>query len=157
MIWRFFLYCTYLLSSTFIFSQNTHPIILLHGFLGWGRDEMSDYYYWGGQMDLQSELINAGYNVHTVSVGPISPNWDRAIETFYQIKGGQVDYGNDKAQNFNIIQRPLMKNYDGLFPKWDADHPVHIISHSQGGQTARMLEILLKESFPGENSPLLSN
>jgi triacylglycerol lipase len=34
---------------------------------------------------------------------------------------------------------------------------VHIISHSQGGQTARQLEILLKETYSGEGSPLLSN
>ena len=106
MICRSFVLVTYLFSFSILFSQNDHPIILLHGFLGWGREEMSEYYYWGGEMDLQSELINAGYDVHTVSVGPISPNWDRAIEAFYQIKGGQVDYGNEKAQNYDIIQRP---------------------------------------------------
>ena len=49
-------------------------------------------------MDLESELKDIGFTVYTVSVGPISPNWDRAIEAFYQIKGGQVDYGNEKAQ-----------------------------------------------------------
>ena len=38
-------------------------------------------------MDLETELKSKGFDVYTVSVGPISPNWDRAIETFYQIKG----------------------------------------------------------------------
>ena len=108
-------------------------------------------------MDLESELRGAGFEVYTVSVGPISPNWDRAIEAFYQIKGGQVDYGNEKAQKYGIIQRPTKKKYDGLFPEWDAQYPIHIISHSQGGQTARMLELLLKRSNPNEDSPLLSN
>ena len=108
-------------------------------------------------MDLESGLRDAGFEVYTVSVGPISPNWDRAIEAFYQIKGGQVDYGNEKAQKHGIIQRPTNKKYDGLFPEWDAQHPIHIISHSQGGQTARMLELLLKRSIPNEDSPLLSN
>ena len=144
------------ISISGLFSQNSCPIILIHGFLGWGRDEMAGYYYWGGRMDLETKLKNAGFEVYTVSVGPISPSWDRAIETFYQIKGGQVDYGNDKAKKYDIIQKPLNKTYDGLYPKWDEKHPVHILSHSQGGQTARMLELLLKESYAGEGSPLLS-
>ena len=125
--------------------------------MGWGREEMIGYYYWGGKMDLESELRALGYNVYTVSVGPISPNWDRAIEVFYQIKGGQVDYGNEKAQKYNIKQTPAEKNYPGLYPQWDSDHPIHIISHSMGGQTARMLELLLKTSITAENSPLLTN
>ena len=108
-------------------------------------------------MDLETKLNNEGFEVYTVSVGPISSSWDRAIEAFYQIKGGQVDYGNDKAKKYGIIQKPLNKTYEGLYPKWDEKHPVHILSHSQGGQTARMLELLLKESYGGEDSPLLSN
>ena len=140
-----------------IAAKNNYPIILIHGFLGWGRDEMADYYYWGGQKDLEAVLRQEGYEVYTVSVGPISTNFDRAIEAFYQIKGGQVDYGNEKAEKFGIVQRPPQKNYSGMYPAWDADHPIHIISHSQGGQTARMLEILLKKSFLGEESSLLGN
>ena len=147
----------YFFSSSILFSQNSHPIVLIHGFLGWGRDEMAGYYYWGGRMDLEAELKNAGFNVYTVSVGPISTNWDRALEAFYQIKGGQLDYGNIKAKEHGIIQKPMHKQYEGLYPIWDAAHPIHIISHSQGGQTARMLEILLKQSIKGEDSPLLSN
>ena len=131
-----------------LFSQNTYPIILIHGFLGWGRDEMAGYYYWGGKTDLETELKSSGYEVYTVSVGPISPNWDRAIEAFYQIKGGQVDYGNEKAEQYGIIQRPSGKNYTGLYPQWDEKHPVHLIGHSQGGSTAKMLEVLLKNSIP---------
>ena len=103
MIRRFSFFFTFLFSFSLVSAKNTHPIILIHGFLGWGRDEMAGYYYWGGRMDLQSELRSAGYDVHTVSVGPISSNWDRAIEAFYQIKGGQVDYGYKKGQKHEII------------------------------------------------------
>ena len=83
----FFSSCIFI-SISGLFSQNSCPIVLIHGFLGWGRDEMAGYYYWGGRMDLESELKNAGFEVYSVSVGPISPGWDRAIEAFYQIKGG---------------------------------------------------------------------
>ena len=79
----FFFIVTIIMSVSDIFSQNNYPIILVHGFLGWGRDEMAEYYYWGGRMDLETELKNAGFEVYAVSVGPISSNWDRAIETFY--------------------------------------------------------------------------
>ena len=128
----------------------------MHGFLGWGRDEMGSYYYWGGKTDMETELEKAGYRVYTVSMGPVSPNWHRAIEAFYQIKGGQIDYGIDEAEKTGIIQKPEGKIYDGLYPEWGTDHPVHIVGHSQGGLTARMLEVLLDSVFVGEDSPLLS-
>ncbi len=145
-----------LLLPVLVFAENRHPIILLHGFIGWGRDEMKGYYYWGGKTDLEQYLRDEGFEVYTVSVGPISSNWDRAVETFYQIKGGQVDYGIAHSKEYGLIRKPPVKNYPGLYPEWDADHPVHIIAHSMGGQTARMLEILLKETFHGEESHLLS-
>ena len=139
-----------------IFASNRHPIILMHGFMGWGRDEMAGYYYWGGFTDLEEYLRSEGYEVYTVSMGPISSNWDRAIEAFYQIKGGQVDYGSSHSSQYGIIQKPNGKMYDGLFKQWDANHPIHIISHSQGGQTARMLEYLLQIEYNNEDSKLLS-
>ena len=59
MSYRFpsFLIC--LLFYTNVFCQNAYPIILIHGFLGWGRDEMSGYYYWGGKTDLETGILNA--------------------------------------------------------------------------------------------------
>ena len=142
---------------TFLNASVKTPIILMHGFIGWGRDEMNGYDYWGGTIDLESYLISEGFEVYTVSMGPISSNWDRAIEAFYQIKGGQVNYGLKHSEEYGIIQSPNNKKYDGYYPIWDTNHPVHIIAHSQGGQTARMLEYILKYNNPDEDSELLSN
>ena len=139
-----------------LFSLGKPPIILIHGFMGWGREEMNEYYYWGGVTDLQEYLKSEGFEVYTVSVGPISSNWDRAIEAFYQIKGGEVDYGISHSKEYNIIQKPDGKLYEGFYPEWDEHHPIHIITHSQGGQTARMLEYLLQNEFEDENSEILS-
>ena len=83
---------------------NINPATLL----GWGREEISDTYYWGGQHDIEQYLRNKGYRVISVSIGPISSSYDCAIETFYQIKGGQVDYGQTKAKDLNIIQTELL-------------------------------------------------
>jgi len=145
------------LLSSFAFAENSYPIILLHGFIGWGRDEMNGYYYWGGKFDLETFLVQQGFEVYTVSVGPISSNFDRAIETYYQIKGGQVDYGAVHSNEYDLVRIPKGKKYPGVYPQWDAEHPVHIIAHSMGGQTATTLERLLREASGKEDSRLLGS
>ena len=49
----------------FIISQNKNPIFLIHGFMGWGRDEVKGDYYWGGKFDLEQYLKEHGYEVFT--------------------------------------------------------------------------------------------
>jgi len=39
-----------------ILASNNNPIILIHGFLGWGRDEISNTKYWGGSNDIEAYL-----------------------------------------------------------------------------------------------------
>ena len=70
--------------------------------MGWGRNELNDYFYWGGKFDLEKYLIENGYEVYTLSRFSVSSNWDRAIEAYYQIKGGQVDYGKNHSEKYNL-------------------------------------------------------
>ncbi len=136
----------------FLNAKNDYPIVLIHGFMGWGPDEMGKYNYWGGKQDFVKILRDEDYTVFEVSVGPVSSNWERAIEVYYQLKGGQVDYGKAHSKKYNIIQKPIGKKYNGLYPEWNASNPVHIIAHSMGGQTARMLNYLLsQEIYVDEN------
>lgn len=144
------------------FASNTYPVILVHGFAGFGRTEMLGYKYWGGLVDLQTTLQSKYTNqmVATAVVGPFSSNWDRAVELFYQIKGGCANYGATHAKANNHLQRPEDYYHDGhtcypgLYPQWDANHPIHIISHSMGGQTARMLEQMLVSNGSPKNPSL---
>ena len=39
-----------------ITSQNKNPIVLVHGFMGWGEQEMGPYKYWGGWFVLVGDL-----------------------------------------------------------------------------------------------------
>ena len=148
MRYSIFIFTFYLLNPfCSIDANNKYPIILIHGFIGWGSEEMGGYNYWGGNYDYVEYLDSLGYEVYNVSVGPISSNWDCAVEAYYQIKGGQVDYGKSHSTQYGIIQKPAGKKWPGLYPEWDAHHPIHIIGHSMGGQTARRLQYLLENEF----------
>jgi len=148
MRYSIFIFTFYILNPfSSIDANNNYPIILIHGFIGWGSEEMGGYNYWGGNYDYVEYLDSLGYEVYNVSVGPISSNWDCAVEAYYQIKGGQVDYGKRHSTQYGIIQKPSSKKWPGLYPEWDADHPIHIIGHSMGGQTARRLQYLLENEI----------
>ena len=71
-------------------AENNYPIIFIHGFMGWGPEEMGDYSYWGGKHNYIKDLEEEGHQIFAVSVGPISSNWDRAIEAFIKLKEGKL-------------------------------------------------------------------
>jgi triacylglycerol lipase len=142
---------------------NNHPVILVHGFLGFGPDtfERSGFNYWGGYGDIATHLqvYRGPRTVFAAAVGPVSSNWDRAADLYAQIKGGCVDYGAAHVRRHGLPgqqQKPAGKcwaadpknnphNYPlALYPAWNASHPLHFIGHSQGGTTIRALVQLLE-------------
>lgn len=133
---------------------NSDTIVLLHGFLGWDRGEMFGMKYWGGgwsgKYDLQEYLKSQGHPTVTLGVGPISSNWDRAVEAYYELKGGTVDYGAAHAAKHG--HNRYGRTYTARVSAWDANNKIHIISHSQGGQTARVLIELLRNGSADERA-----
>ena len=114
---------------------------------------------------MEQNLRDRGYEVHTAAVGPISSNWDRAAELFAYIKGGQVDYGESHAAKFGHERFGAV--FPGLYPDWGTRgkngrlRKIHLLAHSQGGQTAKVLVHLLNQGAPdglaesgGDVSPL---
>lgn len=139
-----FVFLLNLFSHSISNAINSDPIVLVHGFSGWGRNDLKGFRYWGGFNDLQEDLKYQGNKIFTASVGAFSSNYDRAVELYAQIKGTCVDYGIAHSQKYGHAR--FGKCYaDALFPEWDENHKIHFVGHSQGGQTIRTLLQLLKE------------
>ena len=100
---------TFLFLISLVNAQNNYPVVFIHGFMGWGPEEMGNYSYWGGKNNYIKELQDDENKIFAMSVGPISSNWDRAVEVFYQLKGGQVDYGALHSEKNDIIRTPKGK------------------------------------------------
>ncbi len=131
-----------------IIQGNNYPIILVHGFMGFGRDELLEYKYWGGIVDLQEKLNASGHNTYTATVGPVSSNWDRACELYAYIVGGTVDYGEAHSKKFK--HNRYGRTYTGIYKNISNENKIHLIGHSMGGQTIRTLTQLLSEGSNDE-------
>jgi triacylglycerol lipase len=132
---------------------NPYPIVLVHGFTGWGPEEMGGYRYWGGQDSIETVLKKAGHPTVTGVVGPLSSNWDRACELYAYLKGGRVDYG--AAHSAQYDHQRYGRTFRGLITDWGhaGDHSrVHLVGHSQGGQTIRVLTSLLAQGSAAEQA-----
>jgi len=137
--------------------------MLVHGFAGWGRQELhGKFFYWGGFRDIQQDLINNGFETMTASIGPFSSNWDRVCELFAQIKGGRVDYGQAHANEFGHAR--YGRTFSGMYPQWGEINPqtgqinkLHLVAHSLGGPTVRLLAQLLEHGSASEQSATPQN
>ncbi|ACD51115.1 lipase [Clostridium botulinum] len=130
--------------------SNDYPVVLVHGFMGWGRDEVAGFKYWGGAIDLQEKMRDQGYEVYTATVAPASSNWDRACELYAYIVGGKVDYGAAHAEKYGHAR--YGRSYPGLYNKISDKNKIHLVGHSMGGQTVRTITQLLSEGSDEERN-----
>ncbi len=125
--------------------NNKYPMIFVHGYNGWGSNEDIDRAipYWGATTgDLMKYLRSEGYECYSASVGPISSAWDRACELYAQLTGTRVDYGQVHSKEHN--HKRYGRTYtEPLFEGWSSTKKIHLIGHSFGGTTVRMLTYLM--------------
>jgi triacylglycerol lipase len=125
-------------------------IVLVHGIAGWGTDELLGVLkYWSPQ-DVVRQYESQGFTVFQASVGPVSSNWDRACELYAQIKGTRVDYGAAHSSLHGHARFGNDYTGKGFVPGWSTSNKIHLLGHSMGGSTARLLEALLQEGAPEE-------
>ncbi|RHZ67228.1 hypothetical protein Glove_302g32 [Diversispora epigaea] len=85
-----------------------------------------------------------------VNPNPFGSVHDRAVQIYYQIKGGQVDYGLQHSHQF--CHKQLGATYEGLMPDWSPDNPVVLIGKGYGATTALHLQHLLSTNFFGQHT-----
>jgi triacylglycerol lipase len=130
-------------------ARNAHPLVLVGGFTVWGREEGLGFRYWGGTRDIQEDLKAQGHTVVTAAPSPFASNWDRACEVFAMLRGGPVDYGQAHAAAHGHAR--MGRTYPALVPGWGSSAlKVHLVGHSMGGQTARLLAQLLGQGDEAE-------
>ena len=133
--------------------MNNYPIVFVHGLMGWGSNEGLGFPYFGlaelGVAIGRLRNLDLDFSRRALfpAVGPISSHHDRACELFYLLKGGDVRYGEKHAKQHG--HRATIANWrkarQRLYPEWDADHPIHVVGHSQGAPTIRVLQHLLDQ------------
>ena len=126
-------------------SSLRYPCIFVHGMFGWGDNEGLNKRlpYWGGTSGSITEFFGElGIEAHAASVGPASSAWDRACELYAQLTGTRVDYG--KAHSEKCGHKQFGRKYDkALIENWSPENKIHLIGHSFGGTTIRLMAHLL--------------
>jgi len=125
------------------------PLVMIHGLFGWGSKRpcfglVPSYFPLGQLQDGWH-----GGPVIAIDVGVGSSDHDRACEAFAQLFGTMTDYGADHSAKCG--HHRFGTDYTGKprLARWGAAHPVHLIGHSFGGNTALMVLKLLEEDFWG--------
>src|SRR5699024_6846393 len=127
---------------------NDYPIILVHGLGGWGEGEMFDIKYWGGEHDTEAFLNDNEHETYAATVSPDASNWDRAVELYHYIYGGEADYGAAHAEEHGHDR--YGRTYPGIYSEWDNENKIHLVGHSMGGQTIRTMTELVKNGSAEE-------
>lgn len=132
--------------------KTEYPLVFVHGMFGWGQNEGINKKapYWGATTgSITDYLSDGGVECYAASVGPMSSAWDQACELYAQLTGTTVDYGEAHSRKYG--HKRFGRTYNApLFPDWSKEKKVHLIGHSFGGNSSRMLAHLLANGAPEE-------
>ncbi|CAG8786831.1 8828_t:CDS:2 [Dentiscutata erythropus] len=126
--------------------ENKDTFVLVPGLLPYDTIEIGGIIiadYWG---DVKEQVEDPCIT----SPSPFGSLHDRAVELYYQIKGGQVDYGLVHSHQF--CHKQLGETYEGLVPNWSPENPIVLIGKGYGATTALYLQHLLSTNFFGQHT-----
>ena len=135
-----------------------YPYVFVPGMAGWGETSSltNIFPYWGYfGYGILTDLRRRGYEAYAASVSPLGSAWDRACELYAQLVGGVVDYGKAHSEKFGharygvTYERPFFAGWGETDEDGDV-RKIHLISHSFGGVTVRMLSYLLSNGSAEE-------
>ncbi|EQC40600.1 hypothetical protein SDRG_02486 [Saprolegnia diclina VS20] len=123
------------------------PVIFIHGVFGWGNKSPL-YGYMPNYWPVKA-LDEVNPNHHIVDVGKASSDHDRACEAFYQVYGGQVDYGEEHSCKMGHLRfGATYPKETAMHPTWSSANPVHLLGHSYGATTAiELYQLLCQDAF----------
>jgi hypothetical protein len=123
------------------------PVVFCHGLFGWGKNELGGYPYFFSASRMSRNRHSEFPPFLFPATGPVSSLHDQACELFFQLKGGQVNYGKSHSETYGHLQ--YGRDYSGkaLYGGWDEDHPLDFVAHSMGAPVVRMLQYLLETGF----------
>lgn len=133
--------------------KTAYPLVFVHGMFGWGQNEGINKKapYWGATSGSITEHLASqmGVECYAASVGPMSSAWDQACELYAHLTGSTVDYGEAHSKKHG--HKRYGRTYgEPLFEGWSAEKKIHLIGHSFGGNSIRMLAHLLTNGAPEE-------
>ncbi|CAG8756184.1 2319_t:CDS:2, partial [Acaulospora morrowiae] len=156
----------------FLDGENKDKVVLVPGLFGYDTLEITLPFRSGTTWTIADywsdvrEVIDDPFIVSPSSFGSVH---DRAVEIYYQIKGGRVDYGLRHSHQFGHKQHGA--TYEGLIPDWSPENPIVLIDYSMfptiyyfplfttthigkgyGATTALHLQNLLMTNFFGQHT-----
>lgn len=140
--------------------ENKYPFIFVGGMLSWGEENgMYKLPYWGMVCgDFVKQLReDHGIEAYAPQVGPANSAWDRACDLYAMLTGTRVDYG--VAHSKEHLHARYGRTYEkAIVPGWGETmegggiKKVHLLGHSFGGATMRMLAELLTNGSEAERA-----
>lgn len=134
--------------------KTNYTYVLFHGVIGWGDynpvlDQALPYF---GLLsyDVSDYLNLNGFNCCAVTHSILRGTWDRACETYAQLTGTRVDYGEAHSKKHHHPRYGRDYSSCPLMTDWSSENKINLIGHSFGGESVRMFVELMSNGSEEE-------